>query len=198
MTDILQHEEEELAKDYDLLRQLEDTLRYETQPQPRKQAETQIKNLKKVMEDRESKLRGRNPLNHTLFEGYKLLNNKDFDRAEAKFDEANRFEPKSPEPWYWKSKTALAKGNMMVAFAYINKALEIDSDHLHCVGFKIKLLLLSGGHDKLKIKEIAARIRGRSETFDSWLDCITIKIVDNLVIINYDLEQKCPSPDYKW
>ena len=121
----------------------------------------------------------------------------EFNRAEEKFDEANRLEPESPEPWYWKAKVALVKGNSPVALKYINKALDMNANHLHSLVLKIKLLLLSGGNEKLEAEKIAKQSYGIADDLDVWFNCLEQeKIFTNLVITISELDRKCPSPDY--
>jgi len=200
----LQHEAEQLEKDYDVLKELEDAFRMESDVLSKKKLEGEIKKLKKIIGEREEILRGINPLNKVLFEGWKLLRNRELDKAEEKFDEANRLEPESPEPWYWKARVAMDKGNIAVALRYVNKLLDrhvedSNLDHWHILVLKIKLLLLSGGSEKLQAEKIVKHSRGKSATLDSWLDCLEqSQILNNLVITNSELERRCPSPDYQW
>lgn len=126
------------------------------------------------------------------------MKDREFNRAEEKFDEANKLEPKFPEPWYWKAKVALVKGNSAVALKYINKALEMNANHLHSLVLKIKLLLLSGGNEKLEAEKIAKQSYGITDDLDVWLNCLEKeKIFAHLVITISELDRKCPSPDYQ-
>jgi tetratricopeptide (TPR) repeat protein len=199
MERLLQHEQEQLDKDYEELKGLEDDLRHESDRRNRLKLEDSIKEIKRKIQEREAKLKGIKPLNQLLVEGYELLANQKFNRAEKKFEEAGRIEPKSPDPWYWKAEVALAKGNRQVALKYINKALDFDSLHLHSLVLKIKLLLLSGGNDRLEAQKLADQSYGISDTLDSWLDCLEqTETFTNLINTNSELDRRCLSPVYQW
>jgi tetratricopeptide (TPR) repeat protein len=199
MERLLQHEQEQLDKDYELLKQLEDDLRWENDLRRRGKLDADIKEIKQRILEREAKLKGTRSLNQMLFEGYKLLAEQKFDKAEKKFEEASRIEPESPDPWYWKAKVALAKENRQVALKYINKALNFDSCHLHSLVLKIELLLLSGGNDRLEAQKIASQSYGISDALNSWLDCLKQReMFANLVNTNSELDRRCPPPIYRW
>jgi tetratricopeptide (TPR) repeat protein len=193
------YELEQLNQDYELRKELEDDLRVAPDASSRKSLERKIQILNQKIEERKAKIRGINPLSQTIFEGRKFLKDREFNRAEEKFDQANRLEPESPEPWYWKAKVALAKGNSAVALKYINKALDMDAHHWHSLVLKIKLLLLSGGKEKLEAEKIAKQSRGIADDLDVWLNCLEQeKMFTNLVITISELDRRCPPPDYQW
>ena len=191
------YELEQLDQDYELKKELEDDLRVAPDSSSRKGLERKIQILNKRIEERKAKLRGINSLSQTLFEGCKFLKDRELNRAEEKFDKANRLKPESPEPWYWKAKVALAKDNSVVALKYINKALDMDVHHWHSLVLKIKLLLLLGGNKKLEAEKITKQSYGIADELDVWLNCLEQeKVFTNLVISISELDRRCPFPDY--
>lgn len=134
-----------------------------------------------------------------LVEGYEFLQNLDYDKAEEKFNQASRREPKSPDPWYWKAQLALARENKPVALEYTDIALKLEPKHLHSLVLKIKLLLLNGGHDLVKAEGIATKSYGISEELDSWLNCLEReKVFSSSLNTDSELDAKCTPPIYKW
>ena len=74
-----------------------------------------------------------------------------------------------------------------------------DSLHLHSLVLKIKLLLLSGGNDRLEAQKLADQSYGISDTLDSWLDCLEqTETFTNLINTNSELDRRCLSPVYQW
>lgn len=134
-----------------------------------------------------------------LFEGYKFLQNRDYDRAEEKFNQASRQEPKSPDTWYWKAQLALARENKPVALKYVDRALHLDPNHLHSLVLKIKLLLLKGGHHLVEVEGIATQSQGIGEELDLWLNCLEKeKVFSSWLNTDSELDVKCSPPIYKW
>lgn len=138
-------------------------------------------------------------VNQCLNEGCKLLKDRKFEEAEAKFEEAQKLESKSPEPWYWKAQLALAKNNKKVALAYINRALKLNPNYWYGLALKIKLLLLMGGKYREEAKNIAEQSHEISDELVSWLNCLEQNNCFNSIIItNSELDEKCPFPSYSW
>ena len=195
-----QHEEEELGKDYDLLKKLEKQLRFEDNVRTQGKLEDDIEEIKQRIRKRETELNSleTNPVqskNQLILSGCELLKQKNFKLAEEKFDEARRTDNQSPEPWYWKARVALAKDNKSVALGYIDKSLQLDSSHISSLVLQIKILLLMGGKYRLEAKEIVSQIRGRYDILGSWLDCLEKEnIFSSIVVTSDELERKCPSP----
>lgn len=136
--------------------------------------------------------------NSVLVEGYEFLQNGDYDRAEEKINQARMGEPKSPDPWYGKAQLALARENRPVALKYTDKALKLEPKHLPSLVLKIKLLLLNGGHDLVRAKEMATKSHGISEELDSWLNCLERENVFSYSLnTDYELDAKCNTLIYK-
>lgn len=190
-----QHEEEQLEKDYDLLKELEEELRNEDSLRERRKLKKDIDEIKEIIQEREGKIEGVQPKNQLILEGYELLKKKKFDQADEKFDEAKRLDNQSPEPWYWKAQVAIAKDNKPVALEYIRKALQLNSSHISSLVLQIKILLLMGGNYRVEAKTIASQIHGKYKELNSWLECLEKKnIFSSIVVTSYELEIKCPTP----
>ncbi|MBD2606333.1 hypothetical protein H6G81_17795 [Scytonema hofmannii FACHB-248] len=192
-----QHHEEQLKKDYDLLKKLEDKRRFENDPREQGKLEADIEEIKQKIHEREIEIDSIHidvkPKNQLILEGCELLKNKRFDRAEDKFDEAKRHDNQSPEPWYWKAQLAIVKDNKPVALKYIQNALQLNSSHLPSIVLQIKLLLLMGGNYRVKAKEIASQMDDISSEINSWLDCLDKEnLFSSIVITSYELDRKCP------
>ncbi|BAY95740.1 MULTISPECIES: hypothetical protein [unclassified Tolypothrix] len=188
-----QHEEEELEKDYGLLKELEDELRNEDELRKQRKLEKDIKEIKQRIQEREREIKGVKPQNQLILEGYELLKNKKFAQAEEKFDEAKRLDSQSPESWYWKARVAIAKDNKPVALEYIRKALQLNEGHLSSLVLQIKILLLMGGNYRGEAKIIASQIYGMYDELNCWLDCLEKEnLFSSIVLTSYELEKKCP------
>lgn len=138
-------------------------------------------------------------VNDTLLAGYEFLQDKEFDKAEAKFNEAQKLENRSPEPWYWKAQLALAKDNKAVALNYINRALKLNPNYWYGIALKIKLLLLMGGEHREEAQEIATQSHQVSDELDLWLDCLEKNnCFGSIIVTNSELDAKCLFPFYKW
>lgn len=131
-----------------------------------------------------------------ISEGQKLLDKGDTKRAEEKFNEAKKLDPKSPEPWYWQARVALAQNNQLTALKYLDQALYIMPRHSYSLGLKIKLLLLNGGEGIKKAQEIANQSYGSSPELNLWLDCLNQKkIFTSLSTTEIELDQLCQFSD---
>lgn len=193
-----QHEQEELEKDLDFLKQLEEDLRCARDVRERRGFENNIKELKQRIHNRETEL-GLNPIHNVkpkdqlIVEGCKLLESKKLDEAERKFNEAQRRNHNSSEPWYWKAQVAVADNNQPVALKYIEKALKLDSNNLDCRVLQIKILLLSGGEHRQQAKEIAEEVANISSDLKAWVDHLENEnVFSSLVITSRELEMKFP------
>ena len=198
-----QHEQEELEKYLDFIKQLEEDLRCARDARERRGFENDIKELKQRIHNRETEL-GLNPIHNVkpkdqlIVEGCKLLESKKLDEAEKKFNEAQRCNNNSPEPWYWKAQVALADNNQPVALKYIEKALKLDSNNLDCRVLQIKILLLSGGKHRQQAKEIAEEVANISSDLKAWVDDLKNEnVFSSLVITSRELEMKFPISIFK-
>lgn len=131
-----------------------------------------------------------------IYEGQELLDKGELKRAEEKFNEVQRLEPKSPEPWYWKARVALARRNQSTALEYLNQALNITPRHSHSLALQIKLLLLNGGEDINKAHKIVSQSYNISPELDLWLNCLNQKnIFNSISTTESELNRFCRFPD---
>lgn len=137
--------------------------------------------------------------NEALKAASQLLQDKQFDKAEEKFHETQKLGTDLSEYWYWKAQLAVARDNKQVALNYINRALKLNTNYLHGLVMKIKLLLLMGGEYRKEAKIIANRSYHIVHELDLWLDCLNNKnIFSYTVITNSELDKLCSPPVYKW
>lgn len=135
------------------------------------------------------------PENQLIREGRELLNNREFELAEEKFNEAKKLAPELADPWYWKAKVSLARQNLSVAIFYVEKALGLQANHEPSLVIQIKILLLKGGTYTEESKRKAKESYGVSDSLDQWLKCLeNNNVFSDLVNTESNLDKLCPSP----
>ncbi len=134
-----------------------------------------------------------NPTNNPLFEGYQFLKAGEWRKAERQFNQAARKNPRSVEPWYWKAELALARGHKQVSINYLNQVLKQKKTHIHSLALKMKVLLLLGGRNIKKAKQLGSRIYKHhpSQALKNWVICL--KQVSGFIITATDIETQCQS-----
>ena len=139
------------------------------------------------------------PAKRIYFEGYRLLEDGNFDDAERKFNKAKEYYGETVEFWYWKSRVAFARGNKTVASQFVDKALKVEPQHPHSLALKIKLLLLSNSYNDVDAKVLSEKSYGLSNQLDEWLNCLKSK---DLFVrgpkTNLELDTDCTFPAYDW
>lgn len=141
------------------------------------------------------------PKDNPLFEGYQFLKAEQWDRAERKFNQASRQMPRSPAPWYWKARLALARGNKHVSLNYLEEAFKRDPKHVQSLALKTKLLLLLGGRNMKKAKQLANSIHHSSPALKRWINCLNEgEFFSALLVTATQLDTHCQSqfPVYHW
>lgn len=133
------------------------------------------------------------PEKQLIREGRELLNNREFELAEEKFNEAKKLAPELAYPWYWIAKVSLARQNLPVASSYVEQALKLQANHEPSLVLQIKILLLKGGTDTQEAQRKANQSYGVSDSLDQWLKCLENNNVFS-VIVNTEskLEELCP------
>ncbi len=136
-----------------------------------------------------------------LQEGYQFLKAEQWDKAEKQFNQARHQMPHSAEPWYWQAQLALARDNKHISLNYLEKALQLDPKHIQSLALKIKVLLLLGGRNMKKAKQLANTIRHPSAALERWVSCLNEnEFFSSLLVTATQLESRCQSrfPVYHW
>lgn len=135
------------------------------------------------------------PESKLIREGQELLNNREFELAEKKFNKAKKLAPKLAAPWYWKAKVSLARQNLSIAIFYVEKALELQANHEPSLVLQIKILLLKGGTNTEEARRKAKESYGVSDSLNQWLKCLeNNNVFSDFVNTESKLDELCPSP----
>ena len=128
--------------------------------------------------------------------GYDAFLRGDYDQADRYFEAAQTRNPRSAEPWYWKARTALARGQPTAAKAFAREALERQPDHEAARALHIATFLFVGGMEMAEAEELARSGRERWSRHSGWITCLTEKRIFDLSFVTpSELNDLCPVPE---
>jgi tetratricopeptide (TPR) repeat protein len=133
------------------------------------------------------------PKNSLLFDGYQFLRAGELDKAQQKFSQAQVKNPRSAEPLYWQARLALARDRQQNSLYYLEEALKYDSEHVHSLALKMKVLLLMGGQHIQQGKQLAqsVSVSHSSPVLKKWSRCISE--LSGFIITETDINSRCQS-----